>query len=88
MTAKEEQHLLRTVNLLKKEIGMLKKMLQPHIPTEDKFLNFDQARRELGVGRTKMYCMLNNGELPFATKVGKRWRFSQKAIRDYLANTT
>lgn len=88
MTAQEEQHLIRTVNLLRKEIGVLKDMLKPHIPKEDKFLNFNQARKELGVSRTKMYSMLSNGELSFATKVGSRWRFSLNAIRAYLANTS
>lgn len=87
MTAQEEKYLISSISFLKREIGELKNMLQPQVPKDDKFLNFNQAMKELGVGRSKLYSMLHNGELPFATKLGCQWRFSQKAIRAYLGNT-
>lgn len=47
-------------------------------------LTFTEAAKLLKVKRTRMYAMLQSGELP-ATKVGKLWRVSRAAIEEYLS---
>ena len=47
-------------------------------------LTFSEAAKLLKVKRTRMYAMLQSGELS-ATKVGKLWRVSRAAIEEYLS---
>ncbi|MEG1547070.1 MAG: helix-turn-helix domain-containing protein [Bacteroides sp.] len=82
MTQQEERYLITTVRSLKRELSDIKGILNPS-PNCD-LLNTKQAMVKLGIGKTKIKEMLANGELPFATKVGNRWRFSEKAIANYL----
>lgn len=87
MTAREEQELLRTLRSLKKELGELRDMLKPYTPKQDEFLNTSQTIAMIGVSRRKLASMLADGELPFATKVGRTWRFSKNGIMSYLGKT-
>lgn len=79
--------MLKAINSLLRDVSELKEMLNPHIPKQDKFLSAEQAMGELGIKKTKFREMLANGELPFATKVGCRWKFSRNGIMAYLAKT-
>lgn len=87
MTLREEKLMFKTLNSLLRDVSELKEMLNPHIPKQDKFLSTEQAMGELGIKKTKFREMLANGELPFATKVGYRWKFSRNGIMAYLAKT-
>lgn len=87
MTAQQERQLFNTLYSLKKEVGELKDMLKPYTPKRDELLTFRQVMEELSVKKTKLYEMLANGELPFAIKVGRQWRFSRNGIIDYLNRT-
>lgn len=88
MTERQENDLIKNVRSLKKEIIELKEMINPNISKSDVFLNSTQTAKLLGVGRTKLFEMISNGELAFATKVGSRWRFSKNAILSYLGGVT
>lgn len=88
ITEKDFKLLLREIKKQREEIQELKAMLQSH-PNLSKeiYLTFEQAAKLLGVGKTKMSELLRNGELPFATKVGKQWRLSQSELERYIART-
>ena len=76
---------LKELRSLKREVIQLREMINPE--TQDEFLNFRQACKTLGVSNTKCYQMLRNGELPFATKMGKTWRFSKNGLIKYLSRS-
>lgn len=87
MTVQQEQELFRMLRSLKKEVGELREMLIPCNPVDDEFFNTKKAAEILGIGSTKMKELLKSGELPFATKLGRQWRFSKNGIINYLSRT-
>jgi excisionase family DNA binding protein len=88
ITDRDFKELLRTSRELRKEVQELKQLLLPsHQRDKDEYLNFEEAKKYLKVGRTKMFELLSEGELPFATKVGNRWRFSQKELSRYVSKS-
>lgn len=87
MTTQQEQQLFNALRSLKKEVGELKEMLKPHVPKHDELLSTKAAMEAMGVGSTKMKRMLANGELPFAIKIGRNWKFSRNGITNYLSRT-
>lgn len=87
MTTQQEQQLFSTLRSLKKEVVELKEMIKPLAPKNDEFLTLAQATKHLELSERKVRYMLANGELPFATKVGRNWRFSKNGIINYLSRT-
>lgn len=85
MTPYEEKKLFRELRELRSQLVELKEMVSPYVPKEDKFLNTEEAAKELGWSVRKLRYKLSKGELPFATKPdGERWKYSRNAIIRYL----
>jgi excisionase family DNA binding protein len=49
----------------------------------DKWLRLEELAEYLKLGRTKLYQMAQEGELP-ASKVGSQWRFDREEIDDWV----
>jgi excisionase family DNA binding protein len=47
-------------------------------------LTIDQTARLLQVSRQTVYKLINEGDIP-CRRVGERWRFSKKALLDWIA---
>lgn len=89
LTEKDFKMLLSLVKKQSEEIRELKSLMlaHPKLVQPEVFLTFDQAAKQLGIGKTKMSEMLRKGELPFATKVGKKWRLPQSELERYISRT-
>jgi excisionase family DNA binding protein len=48
-----------------------------------KWLTIDELAEHLKMGRTKLYRMAQDGNIP-ASKVGNQWRFDRKEIDDWM----
>ena len=55
--------------------------------TPEKFLTKKQASVYLQVSERHINYLLSEDKLPFATKVGGRWRFPQSELERYVART-
>lgn len=51
----------------------------------EKFLTKKQASEYLQLSMRQIDYMLAENKLPFATKVGRQWRFPQSALERYMA---
>ena len=51
----------------------------------EKFLTKKQASEYLQLSMRQIDYKLAKNELPFATKVGRQWRFPQSALERYMA---
>lgn len=89
MTQREEKELLNSLRILKKEIRELKEMLEKkNTPAVvESFVNTTKACKILGCSLTKLYQLLDSGELPFATKMGRQWRFPLEGLKNYIGKT-
>lgn len=86
VTEKDFKQLLRLNKALMKEVQELKEMVMGKMPVEsEKFLTKKQAEKYLQVSERQLTYMLAKNELPFATKVGRQWRFPQSALERYMA---
>ena len=73
---------------IKSELSELRDRLDNHPKLSDdpeKFLTKKQAEKYLQVSERQLTYMLAKNELPFATKVGRQWRFPQSALERYMA---
>lgn len=62
---------------------------EPQLPAASvDLLDFDQARRLLGLARNTLYRLLRAGEVPGARRVGKLWRFHQPTLLHWIATGT
>lgn len=52
---------------------------------QDKWLTIDELSEYLKMGRTKLYRMTQDGEIP-ASKVGNQWRFDREEIDAWMKN--
>jgi len=50
---------------------------------QDKWLTIDELADYLKMGRTKLYRMAQDGEIP-ASKVGSQWRFDREEIDQWM----
>ncbi len=50
-----------------------------------KWLTIEELAEYLKMGRTKLYRMAQDGELP-ASKVGNQWRFDREEIDQWMKN--
>lgn len=74
---------------IKQELTELRNRMDnnPNLSEQEKFLTKKQAEAFLQVSERKLAYMLAEGKLPFATKVGGRWRFPQSELERYVART-
>lgn len=73
---------------IKLELSELRDRLDNHPKlSEDpeKFLTKKQASEYLQLSMRQIDYKLAKNELPFATKVGRQWRFPQSALERYMA---
>jgi excisionase family DNA binding protein len=49
----------------------------------DKWLTLDELAEYLKLGRTTLYRMAQEGDIP-ASKVGSQWRFDREEIDDWV----
>jgi excisionase family DNA binding protein len=50
---------------------------------QNKWLTIDDLAEYLKMGRTKLYRMAQDGEIP-ASKVGNQWRFDREEIDQWM----
>ena len=50
---------------------------------QDKWLTIDELAEYLKMGRTKLYRMAQEREIP-ASKIGNQWRFDRDEIDDWM----
>ncbi|KSV16596.1 DNA-binding protein [Dehalococcoides mccartyi] len=50
---------------------------------EGKWLTIDELSMYLKMGKTKLYRMVQNGEIP-ASKIRNQWRFNREEIDDWM----
>ncbi len=50
---------------------------------QNKWLTIDELAGYLKMGRTKLYRMAQDGEIP-ASKVGNQWRFDREEIDQWM----
>jgi len=48
-----------------------------------KWLTIEELAEYLKMGRTKLYCMAKEGDIP-ASKVGNQWRFDREEIDQWM----
>lgn len=74
---------------IKQELSELRDRIDsnPSLNQPEKFLTKKQAEQFLSVSERQLTYMLANGKLPFATKVGRQWRFPQSELERYVART-
>ena len=82
MLLKMNKVLLEKVTELEELIKGNKTLVKP-----EKFLTKKQAAVYLQVTERQINHMLAKDKLPFATKVGGRWRFSQSELERMVART-
>lgn len=72
---------------IKMELSELRDRIDNHpkLSEPEKFLTKKQAALYLQVTERHIEYMLAENKLPFATKVGGRWRFSQSGLEQYMA---
>lgn len=84
MTARQEAELLNGIRALKKELAELKAALNPVMPKVDEYLNAAEAGKILGFTPRHVRRMIEDGRIPFATKVGREWRISKIKLLKYI----
>ena len=79
--------LLRMLKEIKSELSELRDRLDNHPKLSDpeKFLTKKQAEAYLQISERQINYLLAENKLPFATKVGGRWRFPQSELERYMA---
>ena len=87
MTDKDSKMLLRMLKEIKMELSELRDRLDNHPKLSDpeKFLTKKQAEAYLQISERQINYLLSENKLPFATKVGGRWRFPQSELERYMA---
>ena len=50
---------------------------------KDKWLTIDELVTYLKMGRTKLYSMAQQGDIP-GSKIGKQWRFDREEIDEWI----
>ena len=53
--------------------------------TELATMKIEEAAQVLGIGRQTAYDLANEGKLPGAIRLGKRWVVSRKALEEVLS---
>jgi excisionase family DNA binding protein len=55
---------------------------QPEAPAEDRLLTVEEAAQKLGLSRD--WCYRQAKRLPFAVRIGRQLRFSERGIERYI----
>jgi|WetSurMetagenome_2_1015567.scaffolds.fasta_scaffold831292_2 excisionase family DNA binding protein len=54
-----------------------------HMTNEGMWLTIDELSIYLKMGKTKLYRMVQNGEIP-ASKIHNQWRFNREEVDDWM----
>ena len=89
MTDKDSKMLLRMLKEIKQELSELRDRIDNHpkLSETEKFLTKKEAVEYLQVSERQLFYMLSQGKLPFATKVGRQWRFPQSELERMVSRT-
>lgn len=89
VTEKDFKMLLRMNKVLLEKVTELEALIKGNktLVEPEKFLTKKQAALYLQVTERQIEYMLAEDKLPFATKVGGRWRFSQSALEQFVARS-
>lgn len=89
VTEKDFKMLLRMNKVLLEKVTELEALIKGNktLVEPEKFLTKKEAVEYLQVSERQLFYMLSQGKLPFATKVGGRWRFSQSALEQFVARS-
>lgn len=87
VTDKDFKMLLKINKQLMEEVQELKELIKGNskLVEPEKFLTKKQAGDYLQVTERQINYLLAQNKLPFATKVGGRWRFPKSALEQYVA---
>ena len=87
VTEKDFKMLLKMNKVLLEKVTELEALIKGNktLVEPEKFLTKKQAEAFLQVSERQLTYMLATGQLPFATKVGRQWRFPQSALEQYVA---
>lgn len=88
VTEKDFKKLLNLNRQLLEKVEKLEELIKgdPRFGEDpEKFLTKKQASEYLQLSMRQIDYMLAENKLPFATKVGKQWRFPQSALERYVA---
>ncbi len=55
------------------------------LPITDRLIAISAAQQKLGISRSKLYRMLDEGELPSPIKIGRRAYFSECELQAWIA---
>ena len=83
MTPAQENELLRTIRLLKKEVSELKEIVTPVAPNKNKFIGVKEACAILNCSRWTLYRRIKDNAIP-CTKKGDRLLFSEYELIKYI----
>lgn len=83
MTPAQENELLRTVRLLKKELTDLRDLVTPIAPNKNKFIGVKEVCAMLNCSRWTLYRNIQEGIIPY-TKKGRRLIFNEFEIIKYI----
>ena len=88
VTEKDFKTLLNLNRQLLEKVEKLEELIKGNPKFSDyteKFLTKKQASEYLQLSMRQIDYMLAENKLPFATKVGRQWRFPQSALERYVA---
>lgn len=88
VTEKDFKKLLNLNRQLLEKVEKLEELIKgnPKFSEDpEKFLTKKQASEYLQLSMRQIDYMLAENKLPFATKVGRQWRFPQSALERYMA---
>ena len=89
VTEKDFKMLLKMNKVLLEKVTELEALIKGNktLVEPEKFLTKKQAEQFLAVSERQLTYMLATGKLPFATKVGRQWRFPQSELERMVART-
>ena len=87
VTDKDFKALLRMNKVLLEKVTELELLIKGNktLVQPEKFLTKKQAEAYLQISERQINYLLSENKLPFATKVGGRWRFPQSELERYMA---
>lgn len=83
MTPAQENELIRTVRMLRKEVSELRDLVSPIAPSKDEILTVKQAADFLKFSNRKIYRLVEKNRIPFSKKES-RIKFSKNALLVWL----
>lgn len=86
MTPRKEVELFNRIKHLEEMVRTLTELVHPYLPKHDNFLTVCQAAKKMNCCEAQVTKMCRNGQLPFATKVGKKWMIPEAQLIRFIGN--